>query len=80
MSAWFCNDRSLQLCHGSQEYTTGFGQAVKKVVLKNEGKIRAHKAALRQAAENSRVYTSMHPQSDAWTDADLESVLAYLNS
>lgn len=60
---------------GSQAYTPGFGKAVKKTILKNQAVIRARKAEMARVSKNS-AYCMVK---GAWTDADLESVLAFLH-
>ena len=59
---------------GSQAYTQGFGQAVKKTILKNKEVIRAKKAEMIRVSKNS----ANRMVKGAWSDADLESVFVFL--
>ena len=62
----------------SENYPRGFGQAVRKVVTKNEHNIRAHKATLRHAAKTT--LRSMARDTMMWRDAELSSVMDYLTA
>lgn len=68
----FAGTRNLK---GSQAYTPGLGRGVKKTILKNKGEIRAKKAEVIRVSRNS----ANRMVSGAWSDADLESVLAFLH-
>jgi len=71
----FCGNKNLK---GSQEYTEGFARAVKKLITKNEMKVRRHREALRQASRHTR--ESMHKDPELWRDADVASIMNYLTT
>lgn len=59
---------------GSQAYPPSFGRAVRKLVEKNEAKIRAHKAALKKAA----LSLSCKMVKGQWDDANAAELMTFL--
>ena len=69
-----CYQGTSSLKH-SQEYPKEFGLAVRKLILKNERKIRARKASLIRLSSAPVCPIGR----DKWDDAELSSVIAYLS-
>ena len=69
----FCGNPKLK---SSQEYTAGFAMAVKKLVTKNEVKVRNHREALRMASRHTKAVMCRDPE--FWKDAGLWEVLNHL--
>jgi len=63
---------------GSQEYTKDFAMAVKKLVTKNEVKVRRHRQALRKASRHTKAVMRRDPE--LWKDAGLWEVMNHLTS
>jgi len=63
---------------GSQEYTKDFAMAVKKLVTKNEVKVRMHKEALRKASRCTNLVMRRDPE--LWKDAGLGEVMNHLTN
>lgn len=61
----------------SQHYPVGFGQAVRKIVLKNETAVKKNMKRLRVAARTS---SAKLKGGDDWADAKLESVVDFLTN
>ena len=57
---------------GSQAYPSGFGRAMRLVIMKNANEIRAKKSELRN---HDRVN---HMVRDSWSDANVADVIEYL--
>ena len=60
----------------SQEYTADFAIAVKKLVTKNEMKVRRHREVLRKASQNTKVVMRRDPE--FWKDAGMWEVMNHL--
>ena len=71
----FCGNKQLK---SSQEYTADFAMAVKKLVTKNEVKVRMHREALRKASRHTKMVMRRDPE--YWKDAGLWEVMNHLTN
>ena len=62
----------------SQEYTADFAIAVKKLVTKNEMKVRRHREVLRKASQNTKVV--MRRDTEFWKDAGMWEVMNHVTN